>query len=218
MPKYKTEAERYYMDRIRSIIAVRPSVSTLQVMHILAESNPPVKLSQEYISDLRRKLYTERQHRYDQAKIASRVAQMEDHFAALVQQMWAIITDKKAKHVSKARAAAVIVKAEVDLLKMQMLAGVYDRKIGAVMDGEIAPEHKKLLSDAFQNMGIIIDPNADQSTTRKAIEGAAAAATGVAAGAGAKANEEPQHQSRGSDFGDDAGDGGTFPALEEPTS
>lgn len=157
MPTYKEENQRYYMERIKEVLALKRNAGALTIRKALeGDPNSPLILDRIYIAKLLQKIRGERIHRFDQARVEERLAEIQDRTESVVEQMWRMLLDASAPEVARVAAAKAIVDSDHKLFDAQLNAGIYERKLGTVeVRHGIAPENKILIINALLNYGII---------------------------------------------------------------
>ncbi len=159
MPAYSKEREQYYIERIKGVLDLKLNASTMTIHEALAkDTNAPLSLARVYIEKLRRKIDGERAHRFDDAKVGKRLAEIQDRTESVIAQMWRVLLDPNAPEVARVSGGRAIIEAEHRLFDAQLNAGIFERKLGSVEIQhihELAPEHKLLILHALANYGII---------------------------------------------------------------
>jgi hypothetical protein len=158
MPAYKEEVTKEHMEAIREVLAVQPRAGAYKIRELLQKRKNPLVLDPHYILKLKRKIESERIHRFDRAKVEAHIAEMQDEIDQLCIQMWAIVLDKTYDERARVAAAKVIIDAKTKLFEAKLDAGIFERKIGTVdvkNTYEIKSEHKVLILNALANYGII---------------------------------------------------------------
>ena len=167
------EAEFQLKLAIRDIIVRNPLTSVHQLRRDLAErgfktaqGNP---LDWYYVAKVVRKLNREKALAVDQQKINERLGIMKENFRAVIEMLWRII-DYKFEYMEKyteyppktdevLKAANTLIKLDLAILKAEMDAGIFDRKLGCVDQNvyraqPLDPEKAAAISGAFKNWGI----------------------------------------------------------------
>jgi hypothetical protein len=166
------EQEHLLKLAIRNEIARNPIISVVQLQNALkehgfqtAQGNP---LDWRYVSKLVRKLNREKAIAVDQQKVNERLAITKERYRVMVERLWKII-DWKSEYIEQGiwppkndeivRAANTIVKLDLAILKAEMDAGIFDRKLGSVdlniyRAAPLDPEKAALIADAFKRWGI----------------------------------------------------------------
>jgi hypothetical protein len=108
------------------------------------------------------KIHGERLQRMNRVSLVEKIAEMEDRYRTVAEQMWKIVLDGTADGKGRVAAAKVIVDAEKNLLDAQMDAGIFTRKLGVM---GVAHDHQHTFNlpedvrapilRAFRNYGII---------------------------------------------------------------
>jgi hypothetical protein len=169
MAAYSDTLKEYHKGRIRDVMILKPGVSVEGIRRVLEMSqDAPLTLDHRYISKLVQKIRDERETRMDRVRINARLAEMQDRYEAVTEQMWKILLDTSLNEVrggigARVQAAKTILEQEEKLLNAQMEAGVFERKIGTLA---IDHQHTYVLPDeirlpilqAFKNYGIIRNP------------------------------------------------------------
>jgi hypothetical protein len=195
------EQEQQVKLAIRDEIARNPIVSVLQLQERLkkrgfqtAQGNP---LDWHYVAKLVRKLNREKALAVDMQKVQDRLAITKEQYRVLKERLWKII-DWKLEYIEEGigmpqtqdviRAANTIVKLDLAILKAEMDAGIFDRKLGSVdvnvyRASPLDPETADRIAQSFKRWGIdltlpqrptVIEtlpangpaPNPSQSTTQ----------------------------------------------------
>lgn len=153
------EHEKYYLDRVREVLVLKPNAGRVLIKKILQE-NPenPLVLGEAYVGILKKKILGERRRRYDFVKVEERLAELQDRTEGIVAQLWRIVLDGTADERARVAAAKTIIEADHKFFEAQMNAGVFERKLGTVEVEHshfLAPEHVALVKTVFKNYGII---------------------------------------------------------------
>lgn len=169
MAAYSDTLKEYHKGRIRDVMILKPNVSVEGIRRVLEMSqDAPLSLDHRYITKLVQKIRAEREIRMDRTRINVRLAELQDRYEAVTEQMWKILLDTSLNEVrggigARVQAAKTIIEQEEKLLNAQMEAGVFERKIGTLA---IDHQHTLNLPDeirlpilrAFKNYGIIRNP------------------------------------------------------------
>lgn len=185
MPAYSKEREQYHISRVKSVMILAPDAGLEQIQEALeASTQDPLRLDRDYISKIRRKIYAERLQRNNNLNKGARIAYIQDKKKAVEQRLWGEATNMKNPGVVRVMALEKIVKNELDLLKAEMDAGLYERQIGTVkVSGEVEHQHTHVLVPevldpimrAFRNYGLIKEVE-NEYATKHALPGAAGGA------------------------------------------
>lgn len=161
---------------IRDAIARNPLISVLQLQNALyksgfhtAEGNP---LNWHYLAKLVRKLNREKALAVDTQKIQERLAITKESYRLIVQNLWRII-DWQPEYVElyhiwppkndeRIKAANTLIKLDLAILKAEMDAGIFERKLGEVDINlhravPLPPETTLKIAEAFTRWGINLD-------------------------------------------------------------
>jgi hypothetical protein len=158
---------------VRDIIVRNPLISGHQLCRDLAtkgfrtaNGNP---LDWYYVAKLVRKLNREKALAVDTQKIGERLAITKERYRVIIEKLWRIIDYKweylelyqeyppKTDEVLKA--ANTIIKLDLAILKAEMDAGIFERKIGTVdinvyRSVPLDPEKAARIAEAFERWGI----------------------------------------------------------------
>lgn len=171
MAAYSDTLKEYHKSRIRDVMILKPGVSIEGIRRVLELSQEaPLTLDHRYITKLVQKIRDERETRMDRVRINVRLAELQDRYEAVTEQMWKILLDTSLNEIkgglsARVQAGRTILEQEEKLLNAQMEAGVFERKIGTLAV-EHQHEHTLNLPDeirlpilrAFKNYGIIRNP------------------------------------------------------------
>ena len=159
MPPYKNETRDYHKERIKEILALKPSVTVLAIQEALEKDpNRSIKLSHLYITKLKGKIMRERAVRYDRARVETRLAEIEDQTQSVITQLWKVLLDPRSKDVARVQAGKTIIDAHHKFLQAQMDAGIFERKLGTLeVDNvyHLEPEIANPILEALKNYAII---------------------------------------------------------------
>lgn len=167
-----TEQEHQLKLAIRDIVARNPLISVVQLQNALkskgfktARGNP---LDWRYVAKLVRKLNREKALAVDSQKIQERLAITKERYRVLTEKLWKII-DWKFEYINEGigmpevqdiiRAVNTLVKLDLAILKAEMDAGVFDRKLGSIdlnvyRAQPLDPEVADRITEAFKRWGI----------------------------------------------------------------
>jgi hypothetical protein len=167
------EQEHQLKLAIRDAIARNPLMSVVQLQDALkergfktAQGNP---LDWRYVSRLVRKLNREKALSVDQQKIQERLAITKERFRVMIETLWRIIEWKSEyidqynifppKNEDRIKAINTILKLDLAILKAEMDAGIFERKLGSVdlnvYRAQILPaEVAEKIMDVFKRWGI----------------------------------------------------------------
>jgi hypothetical protein len=171
--KKSAEQEHQLKLAIRDEVAKNPVISVLQLQGALhkrgfktAEGNP---LHWHYLAKLVRKLNRERAMAVDAQKINERLAITKERYRVIIEKMWKII-DYKFSYIESdglyppdadqiMKAANTIIKLDLAILKAEMDAGIFDRKLGSVDVNvyravPLDPELAERIAAGFKRWGI----------------------------------------------------------------
>jgi hypothetical protein len=158
---------------IRNEVARNPIISVVQLQNALkehgfktAQGNP---LDWRYVSKMLRKLNREKALSVDQQKVNERLAITKERYRVIIESMWRII-DWKPEYIEqyniyppkvgeRIKAANTIINLDLAILKAEMDAGIFDRKLGSVdvnmyRAAPLDPEKAALIAGAFKRWGI----------------------------------------------------------------
>ncbi len=158
---------------IRDVVARNPLISVLQLQSVLkergfktAEGNP---LHWHYVAKLVRKLNREKALAVDLQKVNERIAETKERYRVMIEMLWRII-DYRAEylteyymsppsHAEKISAANTLIKLDLAILKAEMDAGIFDRKLGSVdvnvyRAAPLDPDKATQIAAAFKRWGI----------------------------------------------------------------
>jgi len=167
------ETEHQLKLSIRNILARDPLTSVQKLQRDLqqkgfktAAGNP---LDWHYVSKLVRKLAREAAFAVDEQKIGERLAITKESYRLMVERLWRII-DYKWEYLEQfglyppktdeiIKAINTLMKLDLAILKAEMDAGIFERKIGTVdvnmyRAAPIDPEQADAIIAAFKNWGI----------------------------------------------------------------
>lgn len=167
------EQEHQIRLAIRDVVARNPLISVLQLQSVLkergfktAEGNA---LHWHYLAKLVRKLNREKALAVDLQKVNERIAETKERYRIMVEMLWRIIDYKMEyielynlfppKNDERIKAANTLVKLDLAILKAEMDAGIFDRKLGSVdvnvyRAAPLDPEKASQIADAFKRWGI----------------------------------------------------------------
>jgi hypothetical protein len=171
--KKSYEAEHQLKLAIRDIVVRNPLCSVHQLRRDLldkgfktANGNP---LDWYYVAKVVRKLNREKALAVDQQKINERLGIMKENYRVVIEMLWRII-DYKFEYIEKyhlyppknderIKAANTLIKLDLAILKAEMDAGIFDRKLGSVelnvyRAAPLDPEKAAAIAGAFRNWGI----------------------------------------------------------------
>jgi hypothetical protein len=157
---------------IRDVVARNPIITVVQLQNTLRErgfhtanGNP---LDWRYVSKMLRKLNREKSLAIDQQKIQDRLAITKERYRVIIERLWKII-DYRMEYLDDhirpptndeiVRAANTVVKLDLAILKAEMDAGIFDRKLGSVdvniyRAAPLDPGKAALIAGAFKRWGI----------------------------------------------------------------
>lgn len=170
------EQEQQLKLAIRNEVARNPVVSVVQLQNALkkrgfqtANGNP---LDWRYVSKLLRKLNREKALAVDMQKVNERLAETKERYRVITDKLWKII-DWKIEYLLEegigmpqtqdiVRAANTIVKLDLAILKAEMDAGIFDRKLGTVDVNmyrriELNPDTAAIIAGAFRHWGVKLE-------------------------------------------------------------
>jgi hypothetical protein len=168
-----TETEHQLKLAIRDILAHDPLTSVQKLQRDLktrgfktANDNT---LDWHYVSKIVRKLSREASLAVDQQKIQDRLAITKERYRVLVERLWRII-DYKWEYLEQfglyppktdeiIKAINTLVKLDLAILKAEMDAGIFERKLGSVdlnvyRAAPLDPEKAIQIAEAFKRWGI----------------------------------------------------------------
>jgi hypothetical protein len=170
--KKTAEQETRLKLAIRDIIVRNPLISGHQLCRELAElkfvtaqGNP---LDWYYVAKVVRKLNREKALAVDTQKIGERLAITKERYRVIIEKLWKII-DWKEEYVKEGiflpktdeiiKAANTIIKLDLAILKAEMDAGIFERKLGSVdmnvyRATQLPPEVAEKISGVFKAWGI----------------------------------------------------------------
>jgi hypothetical protein len=171
--KKNVEIEHQLKLAIRDIVVRNPVVSVTQLQEDLAKrgfktahGNP---LDWRYVAKLLRKLTREKALAVDQQKVQLRLAETKERYRVLLETLWRIVDWKPEymeqygifppKNEEKIKAVNTILKMDLAILKAEMDAGIFERKLGEVdlnvyRRVPLAPETAEKIASVFQRWGI----------------------------------------------------------------
>lgn len=140
---------------VRRALIVTPRATIRAVKDtILKETNRDMSLN--YVNSLVNLVRSNRQVKYNEAKVHDRVAEMEENFTILREEMYAIVNDPRATNKDRINAAKQIAIMDKDLLQAQLDTGIFDRKLGEInVNHRLDPEIAIPMLNAFKNFGFI---------------------------------------------------------------
>jgi hypothetical protein len=158
---------------VRDVVARNPLISVRALQNELKERGYMTAqgntLDWQYVAKVVRKLNREKALAVDQQKINERLAETKERYRVIIERLWRII-DYKPEYLHEflmtppgtdevIRAANTIIKLDLAILKAEMDAGIFDRKLGSVdlnvyRAQIIDPEQADLIVTAFKNWGI----------------------------------------------------------------
>jgi hypothetical protein len=167
------EQEHQLKLAIRDVIARNPIISVVQLQNALkargfvtAAGNP---LDWVYVSKLVRKLNREKAMAVDLQKVNERLAETKERYRVIIDKLWQII-DYKFEYLELygmpppstdevLKAANMIIKLDLAILKAEMDAGIFDRKLGTLDVNvyravPLEPEKAMQIAEAFKRWGI----------------------------------------------------------------
>jgi hypothetical protein len=169
------EVEHQLKLAIRDIVARNPLVSVAALQRDLAErgfkTNQGNTLDWYYVAKVVRKLNREKALAVDTQKIGERLAITKERYRVIIEKLWRII-DWKPEYMEQGiampvtgeivRAADTIIKLDLAILKAEMDAGIFDRKLGTVDLNiyralPLDPEQATKIGEAFVRWGINLD-------------------------------------------------------------
>lgn len=173
------EQEQKLKLTIRDEIGRNPLISVLQLQSVLKakgyQTNDGNPLSWHYVAKLIRKLNREKALAVDTQKIQERLAITKESYRLIIQNLWRIIDwqweyhDKYGidppKNDERIRAANTLIKLDLAILKAEMDAGIFERKLGEVdinihRSLPLPEETMHKIAQAFFNWGIDLKPKA----------------------------------------------------------
>lgn len=172
------EQEQRIKLAIRDEIARNPLIATHQLQSRLLKrgfqttsGNP---LDWHYLAKLIRKLNREKALAVDSQKIQERLAITKESYRLIIQSLWRIIDwqpeDVEQYHIwppkndERIKAANTLIKLNLAILKAEMDAGIFERKLGEVDINihraiPLPPETTAKIAEAFIRWGIQLLPN-----------------------------------------------------------
>jgi len=170
--KKTAEAEVQLKLAIRDLVVRNPLISVHQLRRDLADrgfktaqGNP---LDWYYVAKVVRKLNREKALAVDEQKIGERLAITKERYRVIIEKLWRII-DYKVEYAAEGifppetseiiRAADTIIKLDLAILKAEMDAGIFERKVGTVDVNvyralPLDPEKATQIAQAFARWGI----------------------------------------------------------------
>lgn len=159
MPRVNKQRERYYMERIRAILAFSPQMTNIAIRERLeSDYQDPITLDREYIGKLKLKLQNQRKHNISVIAVENRIAQMQDTAAAVVEKMVEILLSPATSDKDKINAGKIILEADRALFQAEMDAGIFERNLGSLALKHklvLDPDRRLAISRAMQNLGVI---------------------------------------------------------------
>ena len=133
MASYSNDTKTYHKERIRDVLAIKPTASIVTIKRVL-ESNQddPLVLDRMYISKLLGIIRSERRTRFRDADVNAALAELQDQGRALNEAMWSIVLDTRASKAARTMAAGRIIESNYKFWEAQLNAGVFERKLGEV--------------------------------------------------------------------------------------
>jgi hypothetical protein len=166
------EQEQKLKLAIRDVMGKNPLISVYALQKELKnkgfqtyEGNP---IEWHYLAKVVRKLNREKALAVDTQKVNERLAETKERYRVITDKLWKII-DWKIEYVDEGigmpqiqdviRAANTIVKLDLAILKAEMDAGIFDRKLGTVdvnvyRAAPLDPETADRITKAFKRWGI----------------------------------------------------------------
>lgn len=167
MPKIREETQREHLELVRQALAMQPRASLVAIRDAIAQAKG-FSLDPHYILKLRKKIEGERKMRYSQARVAARIAEMQEKAELAQSKLWPILYSKVASDKNKIAAATAIMRIEKELFEAQQDAGIFERKLGEVdVSHHMPPEMMEPILKAFRNYGIVLDAEVIDITPKK---------------------------------------------------
>jgi len=170
---------------IRDEISKNPYLSVLALQSILhkrgfqaASGNP---LEWHYLAKLIRKLNREKALAVDTQKIQERLAITKESYRLIIRSLWRIIDWQPEyleqyfihppRNEERIKAANTLIKLDLAILKAEMDAGIFERKLGEVditlhRAIPLPPETTAKIAEAFERWGIDLRPKAALPETK----------------------------------------------------
>lgn len=161
MSIYSKETKRYHQSRVKAVLIISPSATIREIQKSLeASEKAPLQLSEDYITNLKRKIIGERLTRHDKATIKARIAQLQDKLEKINEQLWQIAGGASSEQKDKIAALKALAENDLKLLQAEMDAGIFTRQLGnidltAKRNLPIDEDHEKRILNAFGNWGFI---------------------------------------------------------------
>jgi hypothetical protein len=158
---------------IRDLVVRNPLISVHQLRRDLADkgfkTNDGNPLDWYYVAKVLRKLNREKAMAVDEQKIGERLAITKERYRVIIEKLWRVI-DYRSEYLSEylmsppshaevISAANTIVKLDLAILKAEMDAGIFERKLGTVdlnvyRSVPLEPEKAQRIAEAFERWGI----------------------------------------------------------------
>ena len=153
MPSYGKDRERYYISRIRALMVRKPDISIKEIQQtLMAHPVDPLKLHQDYINKLRKKILVERTKRLDTYTVRVHLAELEDETLDLKQRLWSIIQSKHTDAKDKIKAIKELRDSSHKLFDAMMDAGVFERQLGKLKtEDQLSDEDKDFVTNALNH-------------------------------------------------------------------
>jgi hypothetical protein len=167
------EQEHQIKLAIRDVVARNPLISVVQLQNALKERGFITAngnaLDWVYVSKLVRKLNREKALAVDLQKVNERLAVTKERYRVIIESLWRIVEWKDEylekfglyppKVSDRIRAANTIINLDLAILKAEMDAGIFDRKLGSVdlnvyRAAPLDPEKAAQIVEAFKRWGI----------------------------------------------------------------
>lgn len=159
MPKINKERERYYMERIRAILAFSPRLGAKAIRQQLQDDyQDSITLDPQYILKLKDKIQRQRKHMISITAVENRIAEMQDTAGAVVAQMVEILLSPSTAPKDRVAAGKLILEADKNLFQAEMDAGIFERNLGSLSLKHklvLDPERKSAIVLALTNLGVI---------------------------------------------------------------
>ncbi len=132
MANYGDDTRKYHRERIRDVLAIKPTASILTIQRVLESGDDPLRLDNRYIAKELGIIRSERRYRFREADVNAALAELQDQGRALNEAMWRIVLDERKGAAARTMAAGRILESNYKFWEAQLNAGVFERKLGEV--------------------------------------------------------------------------------------
>jgi len=150
---YSKEQEKEYIERIRSLVVVKPRISILEIQRVLQQSREaPLHLDKNYIGRLLRKARGSVAEEISRITAKKLLSEFGSETSAIKEKLWAIVLDPKTTTMEKLIALRELRSSGAVFIEKMIEAGLLNQGepppegfINFQLWGQLRPRTKQLL-------------------------------------------------------------------------